>query len=241
MRLLAPCLGLGFCLALWTLAHIAYGPFALPSPAETARALLSVLASGEAENALGATLLFGLLGWIAGSLGGLALGLAAGFWRPLRRALQPVAVVLLGTPPVAWIVLAILWFSADGFDATFTVAVSIAPMIFLSTAQGVQSRSPQLDEMAANFRASPRLWLTDVLAPQIVAHLLPAATSSLGFALKICVMAEVMGDGGGVGGRLAEARANLDLPEAMAWIVLIVAAILALDLVLIAPLRARGR
>ena len=50
-------------------------------------------------------------------------------------------------------------------------------------------------------------------------------------------MAEVMASGREIGGQLAIARANLDLPQTMAWIILIVALALVCDLALVAPFR----
>jgi NitT/TauT family transport system permease protein len=46
-----------------------------------------------------------------------------------------------------------------------------------------------------------------------------------------------MSSGTGIGGRLATARAHLDLPETMAWVLLVTLVVLACDLALLAPLR----
>jgi NitT/TauT family transport system permease protein len=119
----------------------------------------------------------------------------------------------------------------------FTVAITIFAIVFLAALQGLDARDPAITEMAQLYHASRVLSFIDIDLPQILDHLLPAAATALGFAWKICVMSEVIGSGTGIGGRLATARAHLDLPEAMAWILLITLLVLATDVALVAPLR----
>jgi len=236
-RFLSSLSGLAALVGVWAAIHAAYGPLVLPRPDLAVRELLSLFVSGEAQQALKATLLHSLAGWATGSLLGFLLALLAGFWPLAGLALRPVATVLLGTPPIAWLVLAALWFGANGFDAGFTVAVVILPIVFVAALQGLDARDPLLDEMAAGFSAPTWLRFTDILAPQMLAYLLPAAATALGMALKVCVMSEVMASGTGIGGRLAAARSNLDLTEALAWILLVIALVLGLDLIFVAPFR----
>lgn len=226
-------------LGLWGWGAAAYGPFILPRPDEAFGQLFNLFVSGEAQKALLSTSLQALSGWLIGGFCGFALALGGAFAAGLGLALRPIAKVLLGVPPVAWVVLAVLWFGPGGFSSGFTVAVAILPVIFVAALQGLESRDAGLDEMAQSFGASPWQRLTDILAPQLLAHLLPATVTALGFAFKVCVMAEVMVSGEGIGGRLSMARAHLDLPEAFAWIILIVLLVLVFDLVLISPLRRR--
>jgi NitT/TauT family transport system permease protein len=229
--------GLAVLLAGWTLVHAIYGPLVLPRPDEAAGELVRLFANGDAEKAMSATLLHSLAGWIVGCGVGLAFALCGGLCEPAGLALRPVAMALLGAPPVAWLVLAALWFGANGFDAGFTVAVVVAPMVFVAAIHGLDRRDPRLDEMAAGFSAPPWQTFSDILAPQMFAHFLPAAATALGMALKVCVMSEVMASGTGIGGQLAAARSNLDLVGAMAWILLVMALVLILDLALIEPFR----
>jgi len=229
--------GIGALLGLWGWGAAAYGPFILPRPGEAFGQLFNLFVSGEAQKALVSTSQQALGGWLIGGLCGFALALGGAFAAGLRLVLQPIAKVLLGVPPVAWVVLAVLWFGPSGFSTGFTVAVAILPVIFIAALQGLESRDASLDEMAQSFGATPAQKFTDILAPQLLAHLLPAIVTALGFAFKVCVMAEVMVSGEGIGGRLSMARAHLDLPEAFAWIILIVLLVLVFDLALIAPLR----
>ena len=226
--------GLGFA---WEWGHLALGPFFLPSPLEAAGALLRMFASGEAETALGSTSAQALGGWALGGLLGFALALAGSLTARAEAMLRPVATVLMGVPPVAWLALALLWLGPGGPTPAFTVAVTILPVIFIAALHGFASRDPLLDELADLFGAPRRQRLTDILLPQLLDQLLPALATALGLAWKVCVMSEVMSSGTGIGGRLATARAHLDLPETMAWVLLVTLLVLICDFALIAPLR----
>ncbi len=229
--------GLAVLLGAWALIHAFYGPFVMPRPGEAFAELARLFQSGAAQTAFVSTGGQALLGWLAGCAIGFALAVAAGLCLPLALAVDPVGMVFMSVPPIAWIVLALLWFGPDGPGAAFTVTLSIAPIVFIAVLQGMNVRAAALDEMAVLFRARFAQRFSDVLFPQLLAQMLPSAASALGYAWKICVMAEVMASGRGIGGQLAIARANLDLPQTMAWIILIVALALVCDLALVAPFR----
>ncbi|MEP9351340.1 ABC transporter permease subunit [Xanthobacter sp. KR7-225] len=221
----------------WQAGNWAFGPFVLPSLAETGAALAGLVAGGAALRPLTETAAHSLGGFLAGASAGLALGLLGGVFVPVGAAVRPVLTAILGTPPIAWVVLALLWFGPGGGAPTFTVAVTAAPIVFLAALQGVRARDPRLSEMATVYRAPALLRLTDLLLPRLAQFLAPAFATALAFSFKVSVMAEVLSGADGVGGAIATARAHLDLPQTMAWIVLVVAFLLATDAALFAPLR----
>lgn len=231
--------GLALVALAWEIGWRMLGAFVLPAPAETVATLVRLIADGAAWPALRVTITSALGGFVAGAALGTVLGVAAGLAWPLGAALRPVMTVTLGTPPIAWVVLALLWFGPRGGAATFTVLVTAAPIVFAGAVQGVAARDRKLAEMARVYGAPPLLRLRALLVPQLLDHLLPALATALAFSWKVAVMAEVLGGGVGIGGRIADARAHLDLAETMAWILLAVALLLVCDAVLLAPVRRR--
>lgn len=232
-------LGVLALLASWQWGFYALGPFVLPSLQDTAWAILRLFAEGLALPALAATAGHAFGGFLAGGAVGLALGLAGGLVMPVGAMAAPVLVMILGTPPIAWVVLALLWFGPGGGAPAFTVAVTAAPIVFLAALQGVRSRDPRLEEMARVYRAPFRQRLTDLILPALADHLVPAFATALAFSFKVAVMAEVLSGADGVGGGIATARSHFDLPETMAWIVLAIAVLILADALLLAPLRRR--
>ncbi|RAI46002.1 ABC transporter permease [Rhodoplanes roseus] len=221
----------------WQLGHDALGPFVLPSPAETVERLWALIVTGQAGPALAVTGVNAIGGFLVGALLGAALGVTAGLLTPLGATLRPVLTVMLGVPPIAWVVLALLWFGPRGLAPAFTVSITVLPIVFSAAFQGILARDQKLSEMARVVGASPLLSFRMLLLPQLLDPLLPALATALAFSWKVGVMAEVLGGGTGIGGMIATERAHLDLAGTMAWILLVVALLLVCDGLLLAPMR----
>lgn len=230
--------GLVLVVALWEAGHAAYGPVVLPSPGETLLALWQMVRGGDALPAVLQTLRGALAGFLAAVVIGGALGLLAGLLEPLRAVLRPIATLMLGIPAVAWVVLALLWFGTD-LAVPFTVWVTCAPIVFAAAAEGARSLDPGLLRMATAFRVPRTVLLADLYLPHMLSHLFPALATALALALKVAVMTELFSGAGGIGDGLATARAQVDTARAMAWILLLVGLLLALEFLLLEPLRRR--
>jgi NitT/TauT family transport system permease protein len=225
-------LGLAALIGLWQLGFAVGGPFVLPAPADTFAMAWSFVRNGVVWQPAGATTLHVLVGYGIGASLGLALGLLGGSLEPLGAALQAISTVVLGIPPIIWIVLALFWFGPQGLVPTFTVAIGIAPLVFAAALTGLRLSHPEFEELAAAFRAPAGQRFFEIRLPQLAIALAPALTSALGLAWKMALMAEVLDAGSGLGGRIALARANLDLPETMAWVIIALALLLLTDFLL---------
>lgn len=231
--------GLFLLLALWQAGHHAYGAIILPAPLAAIKALWNMIEDGRALPAAWATAGRALGGFLASALIGAALGVAAGLSPAAARAARPVVTVLLGIPPIAWIVLALLWFGMSGAAPVFTVWVATFPLAFAGAVEGVRTLDKGLEDMAAAFGASRWLTLWEVHLPHVLSYLFPAWVTGLGTAWKVTVMAELLGSRDGIGAGLALARVHLDTAEALGWVVLVVALLLATEYLLLHPLQRR--
>lgn len=232
-----PALGLGLLAFAWAMVHAKAGPFVLPSLPDTGLAFGRIVADGSAARALVVTLIHAIGGAGLGAALGFVLGLAGGAARPIGSLLAAPITAILGVPPVAWIVLAFLWFGTGLLAPLFTVTVTAFPIVFAATLQGMRARDPGLKEMATVFRLPPRARVLRLLLPELAVHVAPALSTAFAISWKVALTAEVLGDGSGVGGAFATARAHLDLAEAMAWIVLVVVFLLVTDALVLGPLR----
>lgn len=224
--------------AVWQAGHEAYGDFILPSPNETLRAAAALLTLAETWSLLFTTARRALAGFcLAGSIGAIC-GMVAGYAPAVMRLARPAITIILGVPPIAWIVLTMIWFGASDATVATTILVSATPVVFVSCAEGVMNRDRGLDDMARLFGASAFKRFMLVALRQVSAHLLPSLALALGIAFKVAVMAELLANAGGVGGALARSRSMLDVTGALAWITLAVCALIAVEYGLISPVRA---
>jgi NitT/TauT family transport system permease protein len=230
--------GIGLLLGLWQWGHQAYGPLVLPGLGGTAATLLAMAKAGLVGPALAETAAHASLGWIAGATLGTVAGLLAGLREEIQGALQPVAIILLGVPAIAWVVLALLWFGGP-WAVVFTVTVTTAPLVFAAAVEGVRSLDGGLVRVARVFRVPFLGRLRHMHGPHMLSHLFPALTTTLAMSWKVAVMAELLAGAGGIGDGLARARAHVDTAGIMAWVVVVVGALLVVDLALLQPLERR--
>lgn len=229
--------GLALFAALWQQGHEAYGDFILPSPLATFDATVALLKSDETWRLAGATTLRALEGFALTALLGGVLGLAVGYSAAAMRLARPLLTIIMGVPPIAWIVLALIWFGSTDGTVVTTITVAAAPVVFIGVAEGAMTRDRGLDNMARAFGAGPVTRLVTLGLRHVAAYLFPALTVALGTAFKVAVMAELLANTGGIGGALATARANLDIVLALAWVVVAVGGLIAVEYGLVHPVR----
>lgn len=229
--------GLALLAALWQLGHEAYGPFILSAPLETLAEVWRLLLTPEAWDIALQTLRRAALGFGLVALLGSGLGIVAGYHPAILRLARPLITVLLGVPPIAWIVLAMIWFGSSDATVLTVIAVTGLPITFTGAAQGVVTRDRQLAQMAEVFGTSWLWRLFTIDLRQVVEALFPTLILALGTAIKVAVMAELLSNAGGIGGALATARLNIDITGALAWVVISVVLLIALEYGLIQPAR----
>ena len=224
--------------AMWQAGHEAYGDFILPSPLATAYAAASILADPAAWDIAFVTAKRAVQGFAVSALAGAGLGLAAGYSPATLTLARPLVTILLGVPPIAWIVLAMIWFGSTDGTVIVTILVATTPLVFVGVAEGVMTRDRGLDAMARAFGAGALRRLTTLGLRHVSAHLFPALAIALGTSFKVAVMAELLANVGGVGGELARTRANLDVEGALAWVGIAVAALIVVEYGMVHPVRA---
>lgn len=223
--------------ALWEAGHAAYGTLVLPSPRESFAALWRLAEAGRMGPAVLETSVNALGGFAAATGAGIVLGSLAGASDMMRRLLHPIATLMLGIPAIAWVVLSLLWFGGSGLAVSFTVLVTTAPIVFAGAAQGVRTLDGTLRRMARSFRVPGHVLAWDVYLPHMLSYLFPAIAAALALSWKVTVMAELLSGAGGIGDGLATARVQVDTVKAMAWVVAVVALLLAVEYLILEPVR----
>lgn len=223
--------------AVWQAGHEAYGPFILSSPQDVLSAVWRLAGDPKAWSLATLTLQRSLTGFGLAAVVGVALGLVAGYSPATMRVAAPLITVLIGVPPIAWIVLAMIWFGGSDATVRTVIVVTALPVVFLGAAQGIATRDRNLDRMARAFGAGPARRFLTVGLRQTTTTLFPALTLALGTAFKVAVMAELLANAGGIGGALASARTNLDIAGALAWVVIAVSLLIAVEYTLVHPVK----
>lgn len=224
-------------LACWELISLAWGPLILPDPGSTFAALWQLSANGEVWRELAITGQRAMGGLLLAVVLGSAVGLLAGLSTTASMMARPLVTVLLGTPPIAWLVLAMLWFGASDGTPVFTAFIACFPVVFVGALQGTRTLDHHLKDMASAFRLPWHMRLIDLYAPHVLSYLFPAWINALGTAWKVAVMAELLASSNGVGAALAVTRSQLDMPGTLAWVSAVVLTLLAVEYLLLEPIK----
>ena len=225
-------------MAAWDALARHFGPLILPSPHETAAALQALAQGGDdwlRQLGITARRAFAGLG-LALALGSVA-GVLVGRSVTASMMARPWVTVLLGTPPIAWLVMAMLWFGTGDGTPLFTVFVACFPVVFVAAMQGARTLDQRWHDLARALHLPWWMRVRDVNLPHLLSYLFPAWTVALGSAWKVVVMAELLASSDGVGAALASSRAPLDKPLSLAWIGLVVGLLLVLEYGVLEPIK----
>lgn len=224
-------------IALWDLGNKIYGDLVLPAPLETFSTLLMLFDDADALLEMQTTLYRALLGFGVSLLLGTLLGLFAGFFLTASMMSRPIITILVGMPPIAWVVLAMIWFGMSDESVIFTVVITVFPIIFVGSLQGTRTLDGDLKEMACSFHLPWHMRFFDVYFPHIFSYVFPAWVSGLGMAWKIVIMAKLLASGTGVGSLLGVARSQLDMPMALAIVLIMIASLMFVEYIILEPIK----
>ncbi len=224
-------------IALWEFGHQSYGDLILPAPKETFFRLVHMLTSEGMWQEMQITVRRALLGFLVSVVIGSSLGFVAGLFATASIMSRPVVTILMGMPPIAWIVLAMIWFGMGDTTVIFTVVVAAFPIVFVGALQGTRTLENNLKEMADSFKTPLLMKITDIYFPHIFSYIFPAWIAALGMSWKIVVMAELLSTSDGIGAALAVTRGQLDTSGALALVMMLVGSLLLIEYLLMEPIK----
>jgi NitT/TauT family transport system permease protein len=224
-------------LALWDLGNQIYGSLVLPAPKEVFITIYSLFGDEGFLHDLALTVKRGVLGFLISVALGTVLGLLAGFFVTASVMSRPIITILVGMPPIAWIVLAMIWFGFGDMTVMFTVIVASFPIAFVGALQGARTLEGDLKEMMDSFSLSFWQKSKDLYFPHLFSYLFPAWISALGMGWKIVIMAELLSANDGIGASLAIARSHLDMSMALALVVTMIGVLIIFEYIILEPIK----
>jgi sulfonate transport system permease protein len=171
----------------------------LPSPYAIGGGLIELLGSGTLSSDLLHTLLSMLLAWSIAMAAGISLGFLIGLSPGVRRYTLATIEVLRPMPGVAFAPMGLLLF---GFSLQTELVVAILPVlwpILMNTVGGVTSVHARLYDVSRTFRLGRKDTILHIVLPAAMPLILVGARLSLGLALVMAVVAEMVGNPQGLG------------------------------------------
>jgi len=189
----------------------------LPSPEQTISEAFRLMRTANFWHALAATLVRGFTGFALSFILGLVIGFPAGKYALFMQFIKPYILIIRSTPVLAIILIALIWFPADGVPVFVTVLMAF-PVILQNVATGIQGTDIKLIEMAKVYRVGRRRLLFNLYLPSLLPYLRSGASSAMGLAWRVVIAAEILSQPlWGIGTGMQEARIRLETPRVFAW------------------------
>jgi ABC-type nitrate/sulfonate/bicarbonate transport system permease component len=223
-RLLHAAPGIGFLLLAvlaWELVARNLGDRAgiFPPPSVIFPSLAEMAVDGRLLPALGHTLYRLAAGYLLGLVPAVALGLLMGSSASVYRLFEPLVELLRPIPKPA-LVPPLMFFLGLGDAMKVTiVALAVFFPILINLVQAVRRMEPELLDAARTFGLGRGATLRKVVLPASLPPLMAGMQISLGLALVVVILAEMIGAGVGIGFGVIDAERSFRVKEMYAWVV----------------------
>lgn len=191
---------IGVALAIWDIAgtklELLPQPF-FPGPAGIAEAFLS---DGVYiwQNTLYSLRLFAV-GFGIGVVAGIITGIFTGCFKKADYWITPILNICGVVPPVAWMPFALILFPTSFAAAAFLIAICVWFPVATMTSAGIMSTPKTQFEAAKTLGAGTAYQVFTVAIPHAMPQIFTGITTAEAFAFTNLVMAEMMGQPGGLG------------------------------------------
>lgn len=209
-------------LLLWQLAGMLIGnPILFATPLETAKALLENYGRADFWGVAGMTLLRIGAGFFFGMLFGILLAALSKAVPFLEELLHPLIYLMKTVPVVCFVVLFLIWWGSSFLSIAISFLM-VFTAVYFSTLEGLKSVGKDMLEMAQVYRLPLRTRLFYLYRPALEPFLMGSLKTSLGFAWKSGVAAEVIGlPSNSIGEQIYLSKISLDTAGIFAWTVVV--------------------
>lgn len=200
-------LGFASLFVLWHLASIYLVSSVLfPPPTIVLRKAVILVRNGVLLEHLWASVQRILIGFFAGSLLGIPIGLAMGSFRPVRQVLEPYTEFLRFIPSVAMITVAVIWFGIGEASKIFLIIYTTIFIVILNTAAGVSAIANNKIRAAQALGATRGQIFFHVALPATVPYILTGMRLAMANSFTTIVAAELIAANEGLGKMLWDGR-----------------------------------
>ncbi len=226
---------------LWSLFSRGLSSLVLPSPGEVAGAFYTIAREGKLLISLLITFKRTLMGFLLAFSGGMMFALLMEKSLLLRKIFQPLVVTVQVTPPVVWLILAVVWFGmARELTPVFIVSVVVFPIMLVNFLEGLDSFDRRLIQMARVFNSSKNRTFLHIILPGLAPYIISSTRVGFAFAWKADIFAEFLASSSGAGYMLSTANSLLDTASVFVWAIVLILVVLGVDLLLINSLKRRA-
>jgi NitT/TauT family transport system permease protein len=192
-----------------------------PPPSDIAATFWTLAKNGAIFTDVYVSLYRIFLGFMAGAIPGLIIGLSMGLFKPVRWILRPVVSATYPIPKLALMPLIILMFGFGETQKVVTIALGTFFMVLINTMAGVLNLEKIYLDVAKNYGASRMDFYLKIAFPGALPLIFTGLELGMGMALLLIVAAEMTGAVSGIGYRIWSSQAVFKVEEMFVAFILI--------------------
>ncbi|MDR2166503.1 MAG: ABC transporter permease subunit [Clostridiales bacterium] len=205
-------------------ARIVANPIVIVGPVEAFGRLFELAATRDFWSNINYSLVRILFGFVLSLGAGVTLAILCSISKIFNTLITPFINVIKSIPVVSFALLAVMLLS-PAILSIFIAFITVLPIIFFNTYNGIQNTDKNLLQMAKVFRVNLFKRIRHIYVPTVAPFVVSAAESGLGFAWKAAIAGEVisLASRASIGGAMQTARSFLMTADLYAWTITIVA------------------
>jgi nitrate/nitrite transport system permease protein len=213
----------------WSLLSY-YTKDALPGPVATLTVLKEMLSDpfydyGPNDKGIGLQLFSSiktvLMGFLLGSLIAIPIGILMGAITICKQIFYPIVQLLKPVSPLAWFPIGLVVFKDTGMATVFIVFITSLWSTLINTSFGVASIPQDHKNVAKAFGFSKMRYLTKILIPYSLPHIITGLRLSISVAWLVIVAGEMLSGGAGIGFFVWDSWNALSLEKVISAIIII--------------------
>lgn len=213
----------------WSLLSY-YTKDALPGPIATLTVLKEMLSDpfydyGPNDKGIGLQLFNSiktvLMGFLLGSLIAVPIGILMGASTICKQIFYPIVQLLKPVSPLAWFPIGLVVFKDTGMATIFIVFITSLWSTLINTSFGVVSIPQDHKNVAKAFGFSKMRYLTKILIPYSLPHIITGLRLSISVAWLVIVAGEMLSGGAGIGFFVWDSWNALSLEKVISAIIII--------------------
>lgn len=213
----------------WSLLST-YTQNALPTPIATLKVLKEMISDpfydyGPNDKGIGLQLFSSiktvLSGFLLGSLIAIPIGILMGASTICKQIFYPIVQLLKPVSPLAWFPIGLVVFKDTGMATIFIVFITSLWSTLINTSFGVASIPQDHKNVAKAFGFSKMRYLTKILIPYSLPHIITGLRLSISVAWLVIVAGEMLSGGAGIGFFVWDSWNALSLEKVISAIIII--------------------
>ncbi len=199
------------------------GHFFFPSFSQVMVQFHSLVVSGVLADHFLASLLRVLVGFIAGSLAGVGIGILMGWSRIAHSSLSPIISLFFPIPALGWLPILMLWFGiGEILPISIVFICSFFPIAYTTTT-GIRTVDESYVMVAKTLGASRSQILTKVLIPLALPSIFTGLRLEAGMVWRVIIAAEMVAIPTGIGALLMRSQSLLRVDIVIVCLVVLAA------------------